>query len=219
MQSDLIHLRTAIEQTILRPDTTYQEIERVCREAAEFGFAAVCIPPYYLDDASDLLGESAIEVATVVGFPFGYHSLMSKFEEAEDALLHGADHLDVVLNIAAIKSGDWDAISNEMELLTRLTHREGKVIKFIAETGLLNEIEIELVCRLANDHEIDYLKTSTGINAPGATADVVRAFRTLLKPNIRIKASGGIKTRELALELLAAGADRIGTSSGVALVS
>jgi len=212
-------LRTAIEHTVLKAETTAKDVERVCLEAAEQGFAAVCVPPYYVDGAVDLLADSTINVATVIGFPMGYQSSMSKFEEVEDAIAHGADHLDVVINIAAVKSSDWDLVGNEMELLTRLAHRENKVIKFIAETGLLNEIELDLVCRLANDNGIDYLKTSTGFNGGGATVEAVSTMRSLLNENIRIKASGGIKTRELALELLAAGANRLGTSSGIQLIT
>lgn len=216
---DTALLRTAIEHTILKADCTSAEVEKLCMDAAEQGFAAVCVPPYYLDIATDLLAESTINIATVIGFPMGYQTSMSKFEEAEDAISIGADHLDVVMNIAAIKSSDWDLVANEMDMLTRLAHRENKVIKFIAETGLLNEIELDLVCKLANDHGIDYLKTSTGFNGGGATVDAVRAMRKLLQENIRIKASGGIRTREAALEMLAAGANRIGTSSGIAIIA
>ena len=219
MSKETALLRTAIEHTVLKAETTAKDVERVCLEAAEQGFAAVCVPPYYVDGAVDLLADSTINVATVIGFPMGYQSSMSKFEEVEDAIAHGADHLDVVINIAAVKSSDWDLVGNEMELLTRLAHRENKVIKFIAETGLLNEIELDLVCRLANDNGIDYLKTSTGFNGGGATVEAVSTMRSLLNENIRIKASGGIKTRELALELLAAGANRLGTSSGIQLIT
>ena len=219
MSKETALLRTAIEHTVLKAETTAKDVERVCLEAAEQGFAAVCVPPYYVDGAVDLLADSTINVATVIGFPMGYQSSMSKFEEVEDAIAHGADHLDVVINIAAVKSSDWDLVGNEMELLTRLAHRENKVIKFIAETGLLNEIELDLVCRLANDNGIDYLKTSTGFNGGGATVEAVSTMRSLLNENIRIKASGGIKTRELALKLLAAGANRLGTSSGIQLIT
>lgn len=219
MSETILRLRTAIEHTILKPDTIPADIQRICREAAEYGFAAVCVPPYYVTDAAELLQESAVELATVIGFPYGYSSLMAKFEEAEDALAQGADHLDVVINIAAVKAGDWDTINNEMDMLTRLVHTEGKVIKYIAETGLMTEIETDLICRMANDHGIDYLKTSTGVNGPGASVEQVTSLRKLLRADIRIKASGGIRTREDAIALLDAGADRLGTSSGVALMA
>ena len=212
-------LRNAIEHTLLKPDVLIAQIEKLCSEAAQYGFGAVCVPPYFLDDVTDLLGETKIQIATVIGFPFGYNSIMSKFEEAEDALARGAHHLDIVLNIAAIKNADYDLVSNEMEMFTKLVHSEGKIIKCIVETGLLNEIELDLVCKLANDHEIDYLKTSTGILAPGADIETVQTMRKLLNKKIKIKASGGIRTKEQAIAFLAAGADRIGTSSGVAIMS
>ncbi|MFN3939840.1 MAG: deoxyribose-phosphate aldolase [Chitinophagales bacterium] len=211
-------LRFAIEHTLLKPDTHITQIEKLCKEAAEFGFGAVCVPPYFLDDVVELLGETQIQIATVIGFPFGYNSIMSKFEEAENAIAHGAHHLDIVLNIAAIKNADYDLVSNEMEMFTKLAHSEGKIVKYIAETGLLNEIEIDLVCKLANDYSVDYIKTSTGILAPGADIETVQTLRKLLDKKIKIKASGGIRTKQQALEFLAAGADRIGTSNGVAIM-
>lgn len=215
---EIFLLRNAIEHTLLKPDIVIDQIEKLCKEAAEFGFGAICIPPYFLDDAKELLGETKIQIATVIGFPFGYNSIMSKFEEAEDALSRGADHLDIVLNIAAIKNADYDTVNNEMEMFTKLVHSENKIIKCIAETGLLNEIEIDLVCKLANDYGIDYLKTSTGINAPGADLETVRMMRKVLDKKIKIKASGGIRTKEQAIAFLASGADRIGTSNGVAIM-
>ncbi len=218
MKEAITALRAAIEHTILKPDTSASDIERICAEAIKQEFKAVCVPPYYIDDAVALLADTGIEIATVVGFPMGYQSTMSKFEEAEDALAHGVDHLDVVVNIAAVKCGDWDTISNEMELLTKLAHREGKVIKWILETGLLSEIEIDLLCKLANDNKVDYVKTSTGMNGPGATPEVVAQLRKWLSPKIKIKASGGIRTLEEAAAVMAAGANKIGTSSGVAIM-
>ncbi len=215
---EIFLLRNAIEHTLLKPDIAVAQIEKLCNEAMEYGFGAICIPPYFLDDARELLADTKINVATVVGFPFGYNSIMSKFEEAEDAIARGADHLDIVLNIAAIKNGDYDIVGNEMEMFTKLVHSEGKIIKCIAETGLLNEIELDLVCKLANDYGIDFLKTSTGILAPGADLKTVQLLRKLLNKKIKIKASGGIRTREQAIAFLAAGADRIGTSSGVAIM-
>ncbi len=216
--NDTIKLYTSIEQTILKADTSISDIQRICVEAMENNFPAVCVPPYYVSEAVDLVSESNVEVATVIGFPFGYNSILSKFEDAEEAVRNGADHLDIVINIAAIKNNDWETIETEVETFTKLVHNENKIIKIIAETGLLNEIEIDLLCKIGNDHQIDYLKTSTGINAPGATVEIVEFIRKLLLPSINIKASGGIKTREAALALLKAGATRIGTSNGLGLL-
>jgi deoxyribose-phosphate aldolase len=194
------------------------DIERLCKEAMQFHFAAVCVPPYFTEDAALLLDGTQVEVVTVVAFPFGYNSIMSKFEETEDVLQRGAAHVDVVANIAAIKNNDWDIVENEVETLAKLIHREGRVMKLIGETGLLSEIELELLCKIVNDYDVDYFKTSTGINAPGASVETVAFLRENLKPSIKIKASGGIKTKDFALALLQAGAHRLGTSSGVALV-
>lgn len=217
--SDIIRLKNAIEHTYLKPDATAADIEKLCAEAIAHNFAAVCVPPYFADDALAILTDREIEVATVVAFPFGYNSTISKFEETEDALHKGVHHIDVVANIAAIKNNDWETVENEIETLTKLVHSEGRIIKVIGETGLLTEVEIELLCKILNEHKADYFKTSTGINAPGASVETVELLRKNLRSTIKIKASGGIKTREFALELLQAGADRLGTSSGVALIS
>jgi deoxyribose-phosphate aldolase len=219
MMNDMLKIKSAIEHTILKPDTTVADIERICNEAMLYHFAAVCVPPYFLDDAVSILNGTQIEIVTVVAFPFGYNSIMSKFEETEDALQRGADHIDAVVNIAAIKNNDWETVENEIETLTKLVHSEGKSIKIIGETGILSEVEIELLCKIINDYNVDYFKTSTGINVPGANVETVELLRKNLKPSVKIKASGGIKTLEFALELLQAGAFRLGTSSGVALVS
>lgn len=213
-----INLRDHIEHTLLKPDTSGADIEQLCREAIQYGFVAVCVPPYYVAYAAEILAESGIELATVVGFPFGYQHVMSKFEEIENAMAAGANHLDTVINIAAVKNNDWDTVETEMETLTRLVHAEQKVIKCIFETGLLNEIETDLLCKIANACGVDYVKTSTGIQSPGANVEVVRTLRSLLLPSVKIKASGGIRTRQFALELMDAGASRIGTSSGIAIM-
>lgn len=212
-------LQASIEHTILKPDTTVADVEKLCKEAMQFHFAAVCVPPYFIEDAVSVLEGTQIEVATVVAFPFGYNSLMSKFEETEDALQRGAHHIDVVANIAALKNNDWETVENEIETLTKLVHSEGNVIKIIGETGILSEVEIELLCKIINEHNADYFKTSTGIQVPGASVETVELLRKNLNPSVKIKASGGIKTKEFALELLQAGAHRLGTSSGVALLS
>lgn len=218
MQED-IKLHSFIEHTNLKPDCSAAEIEKLCTEAMQFHFAGVCVSPYYADLAVQILNGTEIEIISVVGFPFGYSNTMSKFEETEDLLSRGVDHLDIVCNITAIKNNDWELIENEIETLSKLIHSEGKIIKVIAETGLLSEIEIELLCNIANEHAIDYVKTSTGINAPGADLDTIKLLRKNLNKSVKIKASGGIKTKDFALELVAAGANRLGTSAGPALIA
>lgn len=211
-------LATYFEHTILKPDTTHEEVERVCREALHYHFAGVCVPPYFLEQAADLLQDSEVELVTVIGFPYGYNSTMSKFEEVEDAMQNGALHLDVVINIAAVKNQDWDHVETELATLTKLAHSEDRLIKVIAESGMMSEVELDLIIRIANEVGIDYLKTSTGMNGIGASIEAVEQMRKGLDPSIRIKASGGIRTREAALELIRAGANRIGASASVAIM-
>lgn len=207
------------EHTILKPDTTHEEVERVCQEALQYHFAGVCVPPYFLEQAADLLQDSDVELVTVIGFPYGYSSTMGKFEEMEDAMHNGALHLDIVLNIAAVKNGDWDYVETELQTLTRLAHSEDRIVKVIAESGMMSEVELDLIIRIANETGIDYLKTSTGMNGTGATPDAVEQMRKGLNSKIKIKASGGIRTRPAALELIELGADRIGASASVAIVN
>ncbi len=211
-------LAAYFEHTILKPDTTHEEVERVCREALQYHFAGVCVPPYFLEQAADLLQDSEVELVTVIGFPYGYNSTMSKFEEVEDAMQNGALHLDVVINIAAVKNQNWDHVETELATLTRLAHSEDRLIKVIAESGMMSEVELDLIIRVANEVGIDYLKTSTGMNGTGATVEAVEQMRKGLNSSIRIKASGGIRTRETALEMIRAGADRIGASASVAIM-
>ena len=217
MSSNIL-LNKYIEHTILRPDTTILEVEQICHEALKYQFAGVCVPSYFLESAVELLTDTGIDIVTVIGFPYGYNSLMSKFEEAEDAINRGADHLDMVINIAAVKNNDWETVENEIDTINRLVKRENKIFKLIAETGLMSEIELELICKIANDLKIDYLKTSTGVNGAGANMEVVTAMREMLDKSIKIKASGGIRTRTAALELIEAGADRIGASKSVEMM-
>lgn len=213
------NLNKYIEHTALKPDLTIAEVQQICEDAIKYHFAAVCVPTYFLGDVVPILSDTGIEIVTVIGFPYGYSSIISKFEEAEDALAKGADHLDMVINIAAVKNNDWDTVENEIETITKLVHADNKIIKIIIETGLMSEIEIDLICKIANEFNVDYVKTSTGVNGPGADVETIRNLREALKPKIRIKASGGIKTQTFAEELIEAGADRIGTSKGVELMS
>lgn len=213
------NLSAYIEHTILKPDTTHAAVEQVCHEALQHHFAGVCVPSYFLEQAADLLQDSDAELITVVGFPYGYNSTMSKFEEMEDAMHNGALHIDVVVNIAAIKNNDWDHVETELSTLTRLAHSEDRIIKVIAESGMMSEVELDLIIRIANEVGIDYLKTSTGVNGTGATAEAIEYMRKHLNPAIRIKASGGIRTREQALTFIGLGADRIGASASVAIVT
>ena len=213
-----MNLAAHIDHTLLRPDATEAQIIQLCDEAAAHGFATVCVPPCYVALATAKLAETSVGICTVIGFPLGYSTASVKFKEAEVALYDGATELDMVINISALKSGKTDAIQAEILDLADLCHVHQSLLKVIIETALLTEVEIELACRLCVGGEADFVKTSTGFASRGASVADVELMRRSLPAGVRIKAAGGIRTREAALALLAAGADRIGSSNSVALI-
>lgn len=214
----MTNLAPFIDHTILRPDTVAADIRQLCDEAQQWGFAAVCVPPYYVSHAARFLEESTVRVATVAGFPMGYATTAAKIEEIKRAIDDDADELDVVINLAALKTGDLKYVRDDIDRMTTMVQMKGKVIKVILETGLLTEDEIVSLCQMCWELKVDYVKTSTGFNGGGATLPTIQLMHSLLKGEVKIKASGGIRTREDALRLIAAGADRIGTSSGVLMM-
>jgi len=207
-----------IDHTILKPTTTEDDVIKLCKEATVYGFAAVCVPPHYVRLAKIQLQDTAVKIATVIGFPFGYSSTRSKLEEIKGALADGADELDVVMNLAAAKNGDWDYLENETELCTTLIHAAGKVIKLIVESGVLTDAELISSCALVRSQKVDFIKTSTGYAEIGATVHAVQMMRQHLPSGIFIKASGGIRTYAFAKELIDAGANRLGCSAGVQIL-
>ena len=213
-----MNLAAHIDHTLLRPDATEAQIMQLCDEAAAHGFATVCVPPCYVALATAKLVDTGVGICTVIGFPLGYSSASVKFKEAEVALYDGATELDMVINISALKSGKTDAIQAEILDLADLCHVHQSLLKVIIETALLTEVEIELACRLCVGGEADFVKTSTGFASRGASVADVELMRRSLPAGVRIKAAGGIRTREAALALLAAGADRIGSSNSLALI-
>ena len=210
-------IHKAIEHTILKPDCTLDDIRRVCEEAVQYNFYGVCVPPYFVKEAARLLNEQA-KVVTVVGFPMGYSNVPAKVEEIKRALDEEADEIDAVVNICAIKSNNWNYIKNEVDSVARAVSMRGKVLKLIIETGLLTKAEMKQVIKIAEDNDVQFIKTSTGFNGDGATVEIVKFLRENLNPKVKIKASGGIKSFEMAEKLIHAGADRIGTSNGVQIV-
>jgi deoxyribose-phosphate aldolase len=207
-----------IDHTVLRPDTTQAMVEQLCQEAAEHRFAAVCVPPCFVKQAVAALQDTGVEIATVIGFPLGYQLAKVKFFEAHQALTEGATEIDVVMNIAAFKSGKHEEVMSELQELSTLCHFKNAILKVIIETALLSPEEIVQACHLCIEAEADFVKTSTGFAASGAKVEDILLMRSTLPTHIRIKASGGIKTKDAALALVKAGADRIGTSSGVSLL-
>lgn len=207
-------LASYIDHTILKPTTSHIEINRICKEALEYGFAAVCVPPPFVV----LARSTGVRVATVIGFPFGYSVSTAKLAEVKQALADGADELDVVINVVALKAGDWSGLEAEMRALTGPIHGAGRVVKVIIESGVLTDEEIIRCCELYGGLGVDFLKTSTGYAERGATVEAVRLMRAYLPSNVRIKASGGIRTYALARQLIDAGADRLGCSASVEIV-
>lgn len=214
-----MHIAHYIDHTILKPEATAAEIRQLCEEAVAAGFAAVCVPPYYVPVATAMLvGIAPVKVATVIGFPFGYSSISAKIAEIEKAIADGADELDMVSNIAALKNGDWDYLTQEIMDCIVPVKLTGKSIKIIVESGVLTVEELERCCALYGNFGIDFMKTSTGYAATGATVEAVRTMRRLLPESIGIKASGGIRSYAFAKELIDAGATRIGASAGLQIV-
>jgi deoxyribose-phosphate aldolase len=207
-----------IDHTILKNTTTAADVDKICKEATEYGFAAVCVPPYFVSDAKKLVEGSTVKVATVIGFPFGYHHYKTKAEEVSIAIGEGADELDVVMNIAAFKSNDLAYIETEAEALSMMTAGANKTVKVILESGILTDEEIIKCCEIYQHYPVQFLKTSTGFGGDGASVHAVELMRKHLPLHIQIKASGGIRTAEFAQQLIDAGATRLGCSAGVAIV-
>ena len=193
------------------------DIKRLCQEAIQYGFYAVCIPPYFVSKARQELNDKGVKVATVVGYPYGYSETPIKVAEARRSLEEGADELDIVINVSAVKSGDWNYVRTEIEQMATTVRLKGKVCKLILEMSALTEEETHRLIELCNKVRPDYVKTSSGTQG-GATVEQVRLLRANLDSEIRIKASGGIRTRAAAAELIEAGASRIGTSSGLTII-
>jgi len=209
-----LNIASLIDHTLLKQTTTLAEIDRLCVEASMENFYSVCIPPKYVLDARKLLDGSRVKVSTVVGFPLGYNITAVKIREIEHAIEMGADELDMVQDLCALKSGDWTFLEEEIKACLDPVHNSGKLIKVIIETGILTDDEIKRCCELYNTCGIDYMKTSSGYADIGATVHTVSLMKKNLLPNIGIKASGGIRTYAFAKELIDAGATRIGTSNG-----
>lgn len=207
-----------VDHTLLKPDLTLHDVTRLCNEAKQYQFKAVCIPPYYVRAAKRQLEGSDVSIATVIGFPLGYSSLPSKIDEIRRAIEQGADEFDTVINICAVKDRDWNYIKNEINSLCMAAQLRGKKIKMILETGLLEEFELLKLCEICNGAKVNYVKNATGFNAMGASVETIQFLRANLDKTIKVKAAGGIRTPEFARSLIEAGADRLGSSSSINLL-
>ncbi|MBC6365528.1 deoxyribose-phosphate aldolase [Algoriphagus sp. AK58] len=206
-----------LESTILRPTMTDQDVEVLIREAIEEQFVGVCVPPFWVKKVKRDLKEEDIQVVTVIGFPFGFEDTATKVAETREAIKNGANELDLVWSQTAFHSGmNWPKI--EIAQIAKICHEEERILKVIIETAYLSPEQIREACLICQDAGADYVKTSTGYAPSGAKVEDIALMREVLPSAIGIKASGGIKTYDFALQLIQAGADRIGTSSAKALM-
>lgn len=213
-----MNLADYIEHTNLSPTLTIRDIDKLVEEAVQYKFFGICVPPFWVKRAQREIGKNKITLVTVAGFPLGYNMTETKLDEIKRAIDNGADEVDVVWNVTSFKTGiPWTKI--ELAKCSKLCHDHQKLVKIIIETAYLSGDEIIQACKLCADSGVDIVKTSTGFAPAGAKVEHIRLMRSVLPPEVGIKASGGIKTKEQAIEMINAGADRLGTSSGVAIVN
>ncbi len=211
-----MNLAKMIDHTILNPDARIEDIKRICKEAKEYGFASVCINPNYVKLAKELLKGTDVKVCTVIGFPLGANTPSVKAFEAHEAVLNGADEIDMVQNVTMAKEHDWKYIENEVAEVKKAC--DGRLLKVILETCFLDKDEIRESSLAAMRGNADFVKTSTGFGKGGAKVEDVKIMREAVGPNKGVKASGGIHTYEEAKALVEAGASRIGASKSIAIV-
>ena len=205
-----------IDHTVLKADTPLETVKKICDEAMEYGFASVCINPCHVAYCADYLKDSDVNVCTVIGFPLGANTSAVKAFETKDAIANGADEIDMVMNIGALKDKNYDLVRDDVKAVVEAAN--GTLVKVILETCLLTEGEIKKACELCVEAKADYVKTSTGFSTRGATIEDVRIMKEAVHGKAKVKAAGGVRTPEDMVKIVAAGADRIGTSAGCSLV-
>lgn len=205
-----------IDHTVLKADTPLETVKRICDEAMEYGFASVCINPCHVAYCADYLKDSDVNVCTVIGFPLGANTSAVKAFETKDAIANGADEIDMVMNIGALKDKNYDLVRDDVKAVVEAAN--GTLVKVILETCLLTEDEIKKACELCVEAKAHYVKTSTGFSTRGATIEDVRIMKEAVHGKAKVKAAGGVRTPEDMVKIVAAGADRIGTSAGCSLV-
>lgn len=207
-----------IDHTLLKPEASSNEIRKLCEEAARFGFASVCINPWYVPLAAELLRGTSVKVCTVVGFPLGATLPQVKIHEAEGSIKLGAQEIDMVINIGALRSGESERVASDIRGVVEVCHSAEAILKVIIETCYLSDPEKILACQLAQQAGADFVKTSTGLGPSGASEGDVQLMRRTVGPEMGVKAAGGIRTLAHALSMLGAGATRLGTSAGVRIM-
>ena len=212
-------LAALIDHTLLKPDATRADILTLCAEAEAHRFASVCVNPCWVRVAADALAASGVPVCAVIGFPLGATTTAVKVYEAGEALRDGAREIDMVINVGALRGGAFDVVREDIAAVAGVCHRAGALLKVILETGLLDDGQKETACRLAAEAGADFVKTSTGFGAGGATVADVQLMRRVVGPAIGVKASGGIRDLPTLLAMVSAGATRIGASAGVRIMA
>jgi deoxyribose-phosphate aldolase len=218
MVSSLQDIARLIDHTLLRADASAAEVENLCAEACEYGFASVCVNPYWVPASASALAGSDVKVCTVIGFPLGANATATKVFETEHAVNAGASEVDMVINIGELKSGHSEAVRRDIQDVARAAHGSGAILKVILETALLTDAEKVAACELANEAGVEFVKTSTGFSTGGATVADVSLMRKTVGPEMGVKASGGIRTLADVNKMVAAGATRIGASAGVKIM-
>lgn len=214
---DTANLAKYIDHTVLYSDTTKKTIERFCKEAVEYGFASVCFNPTHVRYAASLLKGTPVKVCTVIGFPLGATTSLVKAVETRDAIANGAQEVDMVINIGAVKDGDYDLVARDIKAVVDAAAGQA-LVKVIIETCLLTDDEKVKVCQIAKSMGANFVKTSSGFSKGGATAEDVALMKRTVGPDMEVKASTGVRTAELVIQMVKAGATRIGTGSGINIV-
>jgi deoxyribose-phosphate aldolase len=214
-----LNLAQYIDHTLLKPDATAADIDRLCAEAVQHHFASVCINPVWVSRAAKILKGTGVAVASVIGFPFGATISEIKAHETRQVIRDGAREIDMVINVGALKSGMLDLVRSDIAAVSDACHESGAINKVIIEAALLTDVEKVVACRLAKDAKADFVKTSTGYASGGATVFDVALMREAVGPRIGVKAAGGIRTKDDVEDMIAAGATRIGASAGVKIVT
>jgi deoxyribose-phosphate aldolase len=207
-----------IDHTILKPEAVREEVLQVCAEALQFGFASVCVNPFWTKTVASLLRGSPVRVCTVTGFPLGATTTAAKAAETLSAVRDGAEEIDMVINIGALRGGERDVVKTDILAVVAASHGHGAIVKVIIETALLDDAQKILACKISQDAGADFVKTSTGFSKGGATVHDVTLMRRTVGPSMGVKASGGIRTLADLRAMVAAGASRIGASASVQIM-
>jgi len=215
-----IDLNGLIDHTYLKVNCTSEDVEVLCQEALTHRFYAICIPPFFVFQARNYLGvNSAVKICTVVGYPLGYNTTAAKVEEIKRGAMDGADEFDVIVNMSAIKAGDWNYVQNDIESVTTMSHLKSKKVKIVFESSLLEAAELKRLVEICEKSGVDYVKPSTGFFTETNTPEQVQYLRRIMGPSIKLKVEGKYKTKLEARQIIDAGANRIGTTTSIRLIN